>query len=1081
MNNGVCTICPAGSYCSDNSKYECTIDHYCPEGSSAPTQCVDNSSTNGAIGMAYCTCIDGYSVDSSGTITTTTDECTIDIYQITYNLDGGVVDGTNPATYTIETPTFVLIEPTKDGFAFDGWFDAQGNKIEKIEQGTTGDITLTAQWTEQTTCITPSGTPVAYSPTETLSGVATIETLYSAHSDIITKSGTIYTLKNEEAIGLWKQLFTVEYENGTMTGTAFCGPNGSNPRNQKYYTSDALTAYQAGKGCWCRYGDYNAQTVAGYKWQRASTESSTNVCRTTCPKICAGFTATDEKFRTNLIGNGSTVCLAARETVTCEERVGHTVQYDYQAKECVYTPITYTMTLDSVDGSTGVTNIAIQYGATIDSIDVPTKTDYLFLGYYDENGDMFFDVDGKPLHAIYDFTNNITLTAQWEENMCMKENGMIVWSGENGFRTAQQLLDEKIISKKPNASNAQEYLIDDWENYLSDQKWAVHFEGYGSITGYALCGPRNKAEIAGTVVRGFLEEGQQYHSVIQAYNGCYCRAGTPEAHAVWVAAQRFDGGADWMARTDDCLAGCADVCAEKVATDETFRRAIYDSDICPVGSAEEVFCIGGEYMKDGVCVPVGNGYYSEGGDNDRHQCPDNGITGIDNAEYITQCYKTDAYCETSTGSGTGTCSYDNNGYTNCATCSVNMCKDGYYMDNGVCTICPAGSYCTGGVKAECDKNSYADAEGMAACTPCPQNGLTDTTGATSGAQCYVKDVICEVNGGKGSTTCYLKNGGYGNCDECNVTSCDDGYYMNNGVCTICPAGSYCPAGATTPTVCPADATSDDGATDESDCYHVCKEKNIINGTAEPVSVTVAYPNKCEYHTCKSNLNNPGVVIETANGPMCSELECAFDQQLENGVCVECNVDYAIEYLDNGSNCMVKTCEDGYVPYANSCREQKKECNAPFAVEAYQYWDEKYLAYGPCIIEDCETGRHIDANACELDRSPCNIENGAGEREWDGDKWGTCLVTVCEPGFTENTDGTQCERCENYINTETGAPAVSSYAKGCEIAACMYQGEVYALENNECNLICTYLDDETGHRELNNGRCVRTCNDGYLPW
>ena len=249
----------------------------------------------------------------------------------------------------------------------------------------------------------------------------------------------------------------------------------------------------------------------------------------------------------------------------------------------------------------------------------------------------------------------------------------------------------------------------------------------------------------------------------------------------------------------------------------------------------------------------------------------------------------------------------------------------------------------------------------------------------------------------------------------------------------------------------------------------------------PDSVTVAYPNKCEYHTCKSNLNNPGAVIETANGLMCSELECAFDQQLENGVCVKCNVDHAIEYLDKGSNCMVKTCEDGYVPYANSCREQKIKCDAPFAVESYQYWDEKYLAYGPCIIKECETGRHIDANACELDRSPCNIENGAGEREWDGDKWGTCLVTVCEPGFTENTDGTQCERCENYINPETGAPAVSSYAKGCEIAACMYQGEVYALENNECNLICTYLDDETGHRELNNGRCIRTCNDGYLPW
>lgn len=43
------------------------------------------------------------------------------VYPITYNLDGGVNDPANPATYTVLDA--VSFEPaTKDGYTFDGWF-----------------------------------------------------------------------------------------------------------------------------------------------------------------------------------------------------------------------------------------------------------------------------------------------------------------------------------------------------------------------------------------------------------------------------------------------------------------------------------------------------------------------------------------------------------------------------------------------------------------------------------------------------------------------------------------------------------------------------------------------------------------------------------------------------------------------------------------------------------------------------------------------------------------------------------------------------------------------------------------------
>jgi NADH:ubiquinone oxidoreductase subunit E len=66
----------------------------------------------------------------------------------------------------------------------------------------------------------------------------------------------------------------------------------------------------------------------------------------------------------------------------------------------------------------------------------------------------------------------------------------------------------------------------------------------------------------------------------------------------------------------------------------------------------------------------------------------------------------------------------------------------------------------------------------------------------------------------------------------------------------------------------------------------------------------------------------------------------------------------------------------------------------------------------------------------------------------------------------------------YVNGEI---AVSGYVTECEIASCMYQGEKYILENNECVPICEEETDETGHRYWNGKECVHDCNAGYSQW
>ncbi len=63
-------------------------------------------------------------------------------YSITYNMNEGINDPRNPDTYTIETPTFTLFDPSRDGYYFLGWTPSDTT----IEIGSTGNLTFTANW-----------------------------------------------------------------------------------------------------------------------------------------------------------------------------------------------------------------------------------------------------------------------------------------------------------------------------------------------------------------------------------------------------------------------------------------------------------------------------------------------------------------------------------------------------------------------------------------------------------------------------------------------------------------------------------------------------------------------------------------------------------------------------------------------------------------------------------------------------------------------------------------------------------------------------------------------------------------------
>lgn len=78
-------------------------------------------------------------------------------YTITYDLDGGSITTTNPATYTFGVGIQQFNIPTKAGYTFAGWMNTTtgDQNITSISTTQTGNLTLKATWTDSNLIIEP--------------------------------------------------------------------------------------------------------------------------------------------------------------------------------------------------------------------------------------------------------------------------------------------------------------------------------------------------------------------------------------------------------------------------------------------------------------------------------------------------------------------------------------------------------------------------------------------------------------------------------------------------------------------------------------------------------------------------------------------------------------------------------------------------------------------------------------------------------------------------------------------------------------------------------------------------------------
>lgn len=120
---------------------------------------------------------------------TLTAKWTANQYAITYDLDGGTVEG-NPTSYTVEAEEITLKEPTKSGYIFTGWSGTglvdENNMTVTIPKGSTGDREYTAHWRYRSSSGSSSPSYAITIPNQPAHGIVTISPTNAKRGSTVT-------------------------------------------------------------------------------------------------------------------------------------------------------------------------------------------------------------------------------------------------------------------------------------------------------------------------------------------------------------------------------------------------------------------------------------------------------------------------------------------------------------------------------------------------------------------------------------------------------------------------------------------------------------------------------------------------------------------------------------------------------------------------------------------------------------------------------------------------------------------------------------------------------------------------------
>ena len=274
-------------------------------------------------------------------------------YNITYENTLGAVN-TNPATYNIESATITLADITAPGYTFEGWFVGE-EKVESIELGSYGDITLTARWAVITYNITYENTKGAVNTNPATYNIETVITLSDITSPGYTFEGWFAGEEKVESIELGSY--------GDITLTA------------KWAVITYNITYENTKGAVnTNPATYNIETVI-------------TLSDITSPGYTfEGWFAGEEKVESIELGSYGDITLTA-----------------------VWTANTYSVTFDAAGGEE-TEGVEVTFGSAA-QLPVPERSGYTFTGWQKEDGTAVSDAAGAV--GEWNIAEDVSLTASW--------------------------------------------------------------------------------------------------------------------------------------------------------------------------------------------------------------------------------------------------------------------------------------------------------------------------------------------------------------------------------------------------------------------------------------------------------------------------------------------------------------------------------------------------------------------------------------------------------------------------------------------------------------------------------------------
>ena len=387
-------------------------------------------------------------------------------YSIKYNLNGGTNSEANPEKYNVASATITLENPTKLGYVFGGWYTSsdfnEGERVKTISNGSVDDIELFAKWSPATYSVkfnknnskatgTMDNQTLAYDSADTLIANQFVLVGYTCkgwttHSD---GTGTLYA-NEQEVLNLSNEDGAIvnvyakwEANTYTVTFDKNGGVNGTNSVNATY-DSAMPTAIAPTYTGYNFAGYYDADGVQYYDSEMNSVRVWDKTKDATLYARWEGKTFTVTFDKENGIEGTSSVAAVFNENMPSasapsrvgyifkgyfDERNGAGTQYYSEDMTSVskwnkssaatlyayWEARTYTVSFDYNGGNGNNDDVISTYDSDMPTItDIPTRTGYIFTGYFDaaNDGIKYYNADLTSAKA-WDKVENTTLYAQW--------------------------------------------------------------------------------------------------------------------------------------------------------------------------------------------------------------------------------------------------------------------------------------------------------------------------------------------------------------------------------------------------------------------------------------------------------------------------------------------------------------------------------------------------------------------------------------------------------------------------------------------------------------------------------------------